>query len=996
MADWQQDHAPFHNQGMNLAAPVDKLPDGQHRYLRNVRPGGDGQLHGRQGTKSLVSFVPEASAIHSIFRFDDTVDEPEHWVGLYQKHNRLAGAGTKLIAAQTDTETDLNSLGYTTVSDQHNPASADVEFSGDPLTWAVAHSDFSPRPFVFIGDSLKHRKYISSKQCWQVGVAHPNFEPIVTATASSGGVNGGPDMAATASPYLYRFVARADPVIVTGSRSNPGPATRPVNGWYVTDPANLPTPAPTNSAAAGTWLKVEVPEAHPDPQIGWIDVYRFGGSLPQWIYIGSCRNLAGDYVTDKFADVDIAAGQLLQFDNYQPFLTVAPAREGECTIVNNSGGATGDGLGATITITGAQSTLKPYDSTAAGNDEYDVPGNQLLVAGRTFTFRRSPDSATSVEVEEDADGVTGGIWTMPNPEVARYPLQRIFGPWGAGQAGEFIFAVGDTNRPGALYWTTGNRPESHSPAGVLDLTSSADPLMNGVIYDGTPYVFSANKMFRVFPSFGAASLFSAVEVPNGCGLFGKWAIAVGPKLWTVQRDGVYEFEPGSEPRNITDQALYPLFSHEGVTSLSVYTPDGLKDITISGPDFSQPDELRLSYCQDGFLYFDFIDRDANRRTLVYDTNPAKLQHRGGWVSIDDYTPAVHYHYGEGGESNREILLGCSDGRIRLYDGASDSDGETGITCHIRTSSRDQGNPRARYHYGDVELDYDSQCQSLTIKAGFDDFSYLSTLASGFVRKQGYRRSVLDIESGKGQYAFNIGLDLVWTQTDGLSKFNFWEPSYLVKPVLTRKRATDWSDDGYLGAKFVQGFILQADTLGQDRTVAIESDGGSVQQTFTVNHDGEYEVPYSFTTPFISHMLRAHPTDDDYWRIFNFRWIWEPAPELVKYWETQEGKWDFTGFWHHRDAYLGLLSSAAATLTVTVDGTDYTYTVPSTSGVYSRPYLVLQPMKGKYAKYKISEPTSGLRLFQKDCEIRAKSWGANTPYQILQPFGDLSRERGARI
>jgi hypothetical protein len=993
MPDWQQDHAPLHNAGMNLSVPVDKLPEGQHRYLRNVRPGGDGQIHGRQGIQSLIGSPPVASPVHSMTRFDDTVEEPSHLAGAYITHNRLAGVGTKLIASREDTETDLNSAGFATVSDQHDPGSADVTFSGDPLSWAVAHSDFTPRPFVFIGDSLKYRKYLSSAQCWQIGVAHPNFEPVVTVSDITNPdetvLNSGPDIGETASPYLYRFVARADPITVTGARSNPGPATRPANGWWITDDT-LPTPNPTNFDGANTWLKITLPSAHPDPQVTWIDVYRFGGSLPIWTYIGSMRNVvAGQFVLDSFADVDIASNPILQFDNYQPFLVVAPSREGTCTVTAN-----GDGLGSTITLGGGQSEFMPYDSTAVGTDEYDVPGNQIIVQGRSFTFYKSPDSATTVEVVEDADQVTGGNWIMPNPEVARYPLARVFGPWGAGQTGEFIFAVGNPNRPGALYWTTGNRPESHSPTGVLDITSSADPLMNGVVYDGTPYVFSANRMFRIYPSFGQTSDFSAVEVPNGRGMFGKWAIAAGPKIWTVQKDGIYEFEPGSEPVSITDASLYPLFYHEGVETSAVYTPDGLKDITISGPDFTQPDEMRLSYGGDGFLYFNFVDTDSNRRTLVYDTNPSKLQHRGGWVSIDDYQPEIHYHYGEEGESNREILLGSAGGRIYRYFGSTDGEGD--ITGHVRTSSRDQGNARARYHYGDIELDYDSQCQSLTVKAGFDDFTYLSTLATGFVQLQGYRRSVLDIENGKGQYAYNIGLDIVWTQVDGLSKYNFWECSFLPKPVLSRKRVTDWEDDGYTGAKFVQGFILQADTLGQDRTMAVESDGGSVEETFTINHDGEYEKAYSFATPFITHMLRAHPTDDDYWRPFKFRWIWEPAPELVKYWETQEGKWDFTGFFHHRDCYLAAMLTNAATFTVTVDGTDYTYTLPSTAGAYSRQYLPLQHMKGKYAKYKISEPTAGLRLFQKDCEINAKSWGSDGPYQVLQPFGDLSRMNGARI
>ncbi len=985
MADWQQDHAPFHNMGMNLSLPVDKLPEGKHRYLRNVRPFGDGQIHGRQGIETVTAGAPPvADTVHSIKRFDDPVGDP---VGaVFLAFNRLAGVGTDLIAAASDTSPDF----YTQVNDQHQTPAVPVVFSGDPLSFAVCHSDFTARPFCFIGDSLKYRKYLSSVQAWQVGVAPPNFGPLATNSGDGTlGVNGGPDIGTTDSPYLYRFVARSDPTIVTGARSNPGPADRKIWGWYVTD---SPPGGVTNTAAAGTWIRVALPQLHPDKQVAWIDVFRFGGSLPTWIYIGTMRNSPGAFLVDTFADIDIAGNPLLEFDNYQPFLTLDVPRAGACSVTAND---PGDGVGAVVTIDSGD-VLRAYEAND-GNTSYDVQGSQIIIDGRSFTFYRSPDSTTSVEVVEDAETLDGGAgldWTMPNPEMARTALQRVWGPWGGGAAGEFLFAVGNTNRAGALYWTKGNSPESHSATGVLDITSASEPLMNGVIYDGTAYVFSSERMFRIYPSFGQVSDFSAVEVPNGKGLFAKWGIAVGPKIWTVLRDGIYEFDPGAEPRNITDLDLYPLFSHEGIGATAFPTADGLADITIKPPDFNAPDSLRLAYSRDGYLYFDYLDTDAARRTLVYDANPGQLEHRGGWVSIDDYTPAVAVHYAEEGESLREVLMGATDGRLYKYNTQVDGGGT--IACHIRTASRDQGNARARFHYGDVEMDYDSDCQLVNVKAGFDDFSYFSVLATGFVRLIGFRRSVLDIESGKGQYAYNIGLDIQWTQSDGIPKFNFWEPSYLVKPVLTRKRVTDWADDGYTGAKFVQGFILQADTLAQDRSLAVHSDGGAVEETFTINHSGEREIAYSFETPFITHMLRTHPTDDDFWRIFNIRWIWEPAPELVPVWETQEGSWEFPGFFHHRDCYIPAISSGASTLTITVDGTAVSYTIPTTAGAYLKQYLVLQPMKGKYAKYRIVGPSTGIRIFQKDLTVRCRGWGDKGPYRVLQPFGDLSRINGARI
>jgi hypothetical protein len=346
-------------------------------------------------------------------------------------------------------------------------------------------------------------------------------------------------------------------------------------------------------------------------------------------------------------------------------------------------------------------------------------------------------------------------------------------------------------------------------------------------------------------------------------------------------------------------------------------------------------------------------------------------------------------------------MGATDGRLYKYNGSIDGGGT--IACHIRTASRDQGNARKRFHYGDIELDYDSDCQVLQFKAGFDDHSWFSLLATGFEQLIGFRRSVADINEGKGQYAFNIGLDITWTQNDGIPRLNFWETSYLDKPVLTKQRVTDWTDAGYEGPKFFQGFRLRSDTLGVARQVVVHADG-SVAHDFAgpnatlneINHTNERKHDYSFVNPFISHLVRFHPQDENWWRFFEIEWIFEPAPALVKYWETQETTHDLHGFFHHRDCYVPLISSAAATLTITADGSAFTYTVPSTSSAFSKEYLVLQPMKAKQVKYRLEETTAGLRLFQRDCEFRVRQWGKPGPYEIKRPFGDLSRINGARI
>lgn len=974
MANFTRDHFPFHCQGLNLSLPVDKLPKDKYRVLDNVRPSGDGQIHGRQGIiKYSVGDAPVEADAHSIKRMDDPIPSPKEFEGAFEPYNRLMGVSTSLLSAGSD-------------SDPVSFSVADTGYSGDPLSFAIASGDLSPRSACYVADSNQLKKFLSSQQVFAWGVAPPNFAPNAELY---GGGSDGPDVGATGRPYIYRFVARSWSGINTAALSNPGPPMRNAEGLEPT----------------GDFILVTVPEAHPDPQVRWLDIYRFGGTLPEWLYAGIIANAGGHEFIDDQADADIASNRRLDFDNAQPFVTIDTPKKGTCSVT-----ALPD-EGATITLDdGADkdlfrehetSTDLIYDAT--GVNPYYVLGNEIIIAGKPFTFYAAPEVNNVAVLVEDAselDGSSGLEWIMPAPEMYRKPLQRVWGPWGGGATGIFIFGVGNALRPGALYWTKGNSPESHSGVFVLDITSASEPLMNGVLYEGRSFVFSNERLFQVLPSFGQVSNFTAIEVPNAKGLFARWAIAVGPKMWWLARDGIYE-TTGGAPRSITDEDLYPLFQHEGITAQATWVPDGLDGVTIDPPDFTRLADLRLAYA-DGYLYFDYVDTGVVRRTLVYDTNPAGLAHRGGWVSRDNYNPAIVCHYNEEGEGRHEVLMGTGIGQLARYGEHGDM-GST-VASHVRTGARDHGDARPRAHYGDAELDYDSDCEELTVKLGFDGYKFWSATETTGLNLHGRRRSIIDIEDGKGQYAANVGIDIVWNGAAGTPKLYYWEPSYIVKPEVTRQRVTDWTDLGYKGAKFLQGFRLTADTLAVARVINVEAEDGSAQNFIgptgtvnEVNHDGERIEAYSFVTPFITHQVRLWPTGEKFWREFGeVEWVWEPAPELVRHWITQETTHDLKGFFHHRDSYIPLISTAAVVYTITVDGTDYTYSVPSTAGAYLKQYLVLQPMKGKYAKYSLTCASAGFRLFQRDCEVRVKAWGQGGPYLVKMPFGDVSRIKGAAI
>jgi hypothetical protein len=985
--EFKRDTLPFRNDGINLTQPVDRIPPGKHRVLKNVRRNGDNHTSGRLGLVQQAA-VAAGGPVHSIYSWNDPIPNPSGYQGSFRTHARAIGIGSNLYVALADT----NPTTYAQ-SDPTNFLLSDTGYSGKPLSFVTASSQFSPRPWVFVGDFNKTHKISSangSSASLTMGIAPPNFAP----TIAIGSANpDGPDIGATGVPYVYRFRARADSKTNTGCVSNVGPPVRDANGLSPSSVTN--SPPPSN-------IVITVPAQHPDPQVAWLDVYRFGGSLPVWKFIGTVNNVAGATITDIYNDEDIASNPEAEFDDNQPWLTLDVSRTGTCNITS-----LGTGKGAILTITGGD-TLRPYD--AVSNPFYPL-GNTISVNGTSYTFYRAPDSATTVELVEDAPSITGATWFLQTPEMMHQPLPCMFGPFGGGIMGIFIFGVGDSLRPGALYWTKGNHPESSPGTNVLDITSSSEPLMNGVIYNGNPFVFSTERLFAVYPTLGQISDFAALEVPNSKGLFARWGLCATPYgIVFIAKDGIY-ITQGGTPVSLTDEDLYPIFPHEN-TGTSGGVSDGTQFPFVDGgpnlvtssfvpPDFSQPDAMYLEF-GDGLLYFGYIDLNGNRKQLVGQFDAAGRFI--GWISEDSSSSvSITRHYYEtvqdnniNGVTRTQMLVGTSTGLLAVYGAPSDLG--IPIAGQIRTAAIDLGDPRPRKMWGDVEIDIDSACEQLTADVGFDNYSYLSSTTSTSLNLHGRHRAILDINSGLGQYAYNIGLDITWSSSSAVPTFYYWSPSYVPKVEVTALRVTDWTDDGYQGAKFVQGFVLRCDTLGATRSFDVQSDGGVVQQSFTVSASNEQEIAFSFTTPFITHLLRLHPTDSNFWRVHAIRWIWEPAPELTGNWITQQTTHDFQGWWSHRDAYIPVISTANVTLTVTLTGNptaSYSYTLPSTSGVYNKLYAVLSPMKCLAAVYSLTSP-AGFRLFQKDLEVRVKQWGSVGPYVSKTPAGDLSRMNGARI
>jgi len=137
-------------------------------------------------------------------------------------------------------------------------------------------------------------------------------------------------------------------------------------------------------------------------------------------------------MTDTFNDAAIASNPLLDFDNFQPFPTFDQPISGNATVAALGGG------GGTVTLTGGD-VFKFYDPANLDKPYYGA-GNQIVVKNQTYTFYKAPTSASTVEVVETPVSPGAGTFTMPSPQIWHQPLRFIWGPFGGGFSGVFIFA----------------------------------------------------------------------------------------------------------------------------------------------------------------------------------------------------------------------------------------------------------------------------------------------------------------------------------------------------------------------------------------------------------------------------------------------------------------------------------------------------------------------------------------------------------------------------
>lgn len=550
-----------------------------------------------------------------------------------------------------------------------------------------------------------------------------------------------PDVGQVGSPYFYRVRPRSK---VTGVVGNPSPSTR-----YGVSPLRF-------------CVTLSLPSSAYDPQIDTWDIFRYGGTVTSWRYIGS-TDAGNTTFIDNFSDDAALSGEALDFDNFQPWPSI------DLPLNTNDADNT-----STATVVGTVATL----STDRDITSY-LPGTLVQLAGQnvyTLITRPTLISGTTYLLQfiENAGALAGVPLSIQEPVIAQRRLPYMWGPDAAGT----IFAVGDSLRPGNVYFSKNYNPDSAPDAYNIEIVPASEPLLGGEVLDGLSFVASPERWFALYPQpENPVQRYSVVQQPFLRGLaapFGHCNDGVSLYWWA--KDGIYASTKGS----LTDADLYNLFPHDGVAGVDV-TYSGT---TVHAPDYSRCGTFRLTF-SNGYLYAIYQDSEGDYRTLVLDTTD------GSW-SVDEYTSplsaAFHPSQQPGTLQSAssslyaELVMGNTDGNVCTQEqGQNDDDGP--ISCIVASLEFDGGDTRAPKQWGDFFIDLvpaaDAGVTVTPVSQGNAvNAGTLVTSSASRIRKP--------VSVGGLKTSAFMGLLVSWIDDfdsqDDPTRLHLWQPSFTILPA----------------------------------------------------------------------------------------------------------------------------------------------------------------------------------------------------------------------
>ena len=613
----------------------------------------------------------------------------------------------------------------------------------------------SLREFTRVGGDQTKTIYQSTKIQIQIE-STGSVSPQISSITAVGGSN--PDVGDIGSPYFYRIRPRSS---VTGAMGNPSPNMR------------------YGVIARRQAVEVQMPSPYADPQADTWDIFRFGGTVTSWRYIGSVP-IGSSPFTDNFDDQAAEAGDALEFDNFEPWPTI--------DLPLNVLGGTLIGTELTFALLAANANLARY---LPGNlvSITPTPGLGTLMGPVVLTLRTRPVSpdASNINwlfefVECGGYAFSAGVMiSLYEPDMANQPLPYLWGPDAAGT----VFAAGDPLRAGTLYLAKNNNPDSAPDSYNIEITAPTEPLQGGEVMDGLAFVASTKWWWALYPQpDNPTQRYNVVKQPMTRGLAAAYGHCNdGTSIYWWATDGIYSSSDGS----LTDTDLYTVFPHEGIPG-KPRTYNGGN--VILPPDYSQAPKFRLTYAN-GYLYatYPYVGGGGayapvlvcNLRTKAWSTDAY-----GGVYGVSAVYQ-IEQQAESAGVLNAPLLIAgttspiLTNARIFTQTDLANDNLNTPITAQVGTYEFDGGDVRAPKQWGDVFLD-------CTPVAGITatPMSLGAPVAAATVVPASASRVRTPVSVGGIVVSDFLGLLLTWTDNyatqTSVTNVYVWQPSFVDQPA----------------------------------------------------------------------------------------------------------------------------------------------------------------------------------------------------------------------
>lgn len=569
------------------------------------------------------------------------------------------------------------------------------------------------------------------------------------------------------------------------------------------------------------------------------------------------------------------------------------------------------------------------------------------------------------------------------------PLKFIWGPTGTDAR---VLGCGDPARPECVYFSKPGNADAWPPQNFIEVSSPGTAIIAGCVYNTRTFAFSREGVYELVEGLGTGVTYTPFKTPSARGLYSPWGLCVGPAMYFISKDGIYESTGGQEV-SLVENDIKPLFP--------TYDSPGQSVEGYEAVDYSQVDAMRLRY-HNNELYFVYRGlTTGSYQLLAYDV------YKKRWRAIPS-TSDISEVYSEPATVS-SLLEGTTAGVIYQSGGNQDPLElnlllGAGISLGPGLVTLTPGSYNARVSasttLGEELLSYDTQ--GLAVDATHSIQVTFPPAQPGIISWRVYYGPSAALENQFMQFTEatvagfpNRTTQIVAAGTAGTP------PTLNADPNISVNIRTGAHDQGApLNQKQYGNVIFDIDpggaTVGAPVTITPYINGEVANEAaITVSGSGRQQVPldlgdyFAFNTEYEVNWTRTplgggvvtNPV------LFQYDTLHFLEPVAVLHWQAQPTSFGFPGFIHVRDVYVAIRSTSAVTLTVTIDGTTVqTYNVPSTGGQRQKVYVQLASNKGLMYQFALDSSSASFRVYEADLETRVKPWLGLLGYSVQRVLG----------